>query len=179
MSEYISPWAKMMPGMRIATGPLTPPDLKEKLVKDYAERAGIAPEDIPSEPIVDKYQALFLIALLKLSKTPEGLKIINNLGGKFIDGLFAAQKSMNATCAGSDITAWGAPVIMSALYERFGLVSPGFNAQFHMGLSLISGGEFIEDITSAIAGMFRFSGAARSENIQHIAYTEGVKEVTE
>ena len=173
MSE-LSGFAKTLPGFRIANNPLAPDGLKKIIAEKEAERLGIdtdkwnQPEGLP----FDKHEILFLIALFKLSKTPEGLKVINNLGGKFIDGLFSAQKAMCATAAGNDITAWGSPVIQSAIFERFGIVPPGFNSQFHLGLSMLAGADFIEDIASSITGMFSFSRTAAPDKIQSITYTE-------
>lgn len=120
-------------------------------------------------PIIDKMQLFYLVALIKLSKTPEGLKVINNLGGKLIDGIFTAQGKLNQVSAGNDITAWGAPVLQSALFERLGLLAPGFNSQFHMGLSMIAGGEFVEDLVTAITGMFNFKRTTKSDNVQSIS----------
>lgn len=145
---------------------LSPAEINEILASKGMGDAGLS---------IDKHEALFLIALFKLSKTPEGLKVIQNLGGKFIDGLFSAQKAMCATAAGNDISAWAAPVLNSAIFERFGMVPPGFNSQFHLGLSMIAGAEFIEDITSAITGIFHFAKTEKSENIQSITYTEATK----
>jgi len=146
-------------------------DIKDKSPEEQ-RRALYEKTIVKGKPFVDRYEALLLIALFKLSKTPEGLKVINNLGGKFIDGLFASQKAMCATAAGNDITAWGAPVIQSAIFERFGIVPPGFNSQFHLGLSMLAGADFIEDIASSITGMFSFSRTAAPDKIQSITYTE-------
>lgn len=126
-------------------------------------------------PEIDSMQLLALLAVSKLAQTPEGIKTLERVAIKFLDGIFSATGKMAATAAGNDVTAWGTPVMLSAIFERFGLIAPGFNSQFHLGLSMIAGADFAEDVISAVTGMFSFKMTEKSENIQSISYTEKVE----
>ena len=120
---------------------------------------------------------VYLLAFVKLSKTPAGLKVLNNLAGKAIDGYFSAVKGIAVTGPNNDVSAWGSNVIVSTLGERLGFIPPGFNAQFHMGLSMIAGAKEVEDMTRAIGGLFKFSRTQKGENTGTFSYTEGNKTV--
>lgn len=149
---------------------ITPDELKQRDIDAVSNVMGLPP---PAQIDYQGYAIALVIA--KLSKTPEGIKTLERIAVKFLDGLFGATKALCATAAGNDVSAWGAPVLLSAVYERFGMLPLGFNNQFHLGLSMVAGAEFAEEMTRAVAGIFKFTSTSKSENLTSITYTEGSK----
>lgn len=102
-------------------------------------------------PKVDAYQAIMLLGLIKLSKTPEGLKVIEKIGTEFTKGIFKTLSFLGQASAANPVAAWANPILISGVLERFGFLPPRFNANYHLGITVISGVEIYSDILSDVA----------------------------
>lgn len=98
------------------------------------------------------FQAMIIGGLLKLAKMPQGMKTIQVLGKAVIDGLFEAIDSLGQASAANHIAAWANPVLISGIFERFGLLPPKFNNGFHKGVTTIAGVDTGLNIIDAILG---------------------------
>lgn len=117
----------------------------------------------PNNPLQDVienkniiFQALVIKGLLNFAKMKGGMKTIQVLGKSIIDGLFNTTDSLGQASAANYIAAWANPVLISALFERFGLLPPHFNRGYHDGISKLTG---IQAATSIIDQLFGKDGA--------------------
>lgn len=109
-------------------------------------------------------EIVLLLFFLKLSKTPEGLKVIRDWGIQALKTLGDSMDALGKASAANPITAWANPYLLSIIYERFGIVPSERMAEFRIGLSIISGAEVGEDIIKALSG-FRFISIGESRKV--------------
>ena len=100
-------------------------------------------------------QILIFFAIVKLAKTPEGLKVLRDIAVALIKALDRSSVALAKASVGNPVSAWGNPYLLSILWERFGLVPHDRMAEFRIGLSVVSGIEVAEDAISAIASIFK------------------------
>lgn len=113
--------------------------------------------------------------VLKLSKTPEGLKVLKALGTEFIKGIFKTLNSLGKASAANKVAAWANPVLISGVLDRFGFLKPGFNNGYHLGVTVISGASIAEGFLDTLQGFFPFSSPEPSDFPSHISFgDEGV-----
>jgi hypothetical protein len=73
--------------------------------------------------------SLLVLALaVKMSKTPEGMKLLAGIINKYLDTVGDCITSMQKASASSSLTAMINQYACTSIYERFGLISP-LNAQ--------------------------------------------------
>lgn len=106
---------------------------------------------------IDYMPIITVMLLLKLSKTKEGLKVLDHLGKEFIRGIFSTLKSLGHASAANYISAWANPILVSGVLDRFGFLKPGFNKNYHLGLTVISGAKVYEEITEIAVGALPWS----------------------
>jgi len=109
---------------------------------------------------IDLEKVVLLMAALKLSQTPQGLKVLRDVAVETIRALGDSMKSLAKASVANPVTAWANPYLLSIVYERFGIVPSERMAEFRVGLSVISGAEIAEDVAGAVASMFRIFGNA-------------------
>lgn len=102
---------------------------------------------------INPREMLFLMLLLKLSKTPEGVKILQG----FFKMIGDALEALGRASAANPVTAWANPFLISMILEQFGLVSTANMVQFKVGLSLISGAEIAEGFVDTVHGIIPFA----------------------
>lgn len=94
--------------------------------------------------------ALMWLLMLKLSKTPQGMRIVEKFLTKLVD---AMADGLDAYCrAGSAnrISAWGSGRLLSLFMERFGFITQSQAGGFDIGLTLLTGAEIVEEFTTII-----------------------------
>lgn len=121
-------------------------------------------------PEIDIMDLGLAAVLVNLTKTPEGLKTIQVLGKAFLDGIFKTLSFMGQASAANKVAAWGNPVLVSGVLERFGFVKPGFNANYHLGLTVIAGADIAQGILGAIAGFIPFGKPSDSSFPDNISF---------
>lgn len=153
--------------------------IAEKVRKE-AEANGdsIVPMDYTSKSVLlsSVDNMLLMVMVLKLSKTPEGLKVIQALGKEFIKGAFDTLHALGQAAAANKVTSWANPYLVSIVLERFGFVRPENMVEFRAGLSVISGAAVVESVLDSIQGIFPFSNPEQSEYPTHVTFssrTEG------
>ena len=99
----------------------------------------------------DMLQLLMFAGIMKLSKTPEGLKVLEKIGVEFTKGVFKMLSFGAQASAANSVAAWGFPVLASGVLERFGFLPPKFNANYHLGITAISGIQIYEGILNDVA----------------------------
>ena len=152
------------------------------------EAAGLTPEDVtdpeamkkvpPSDPFldnVDMMQALMFLGIAKLSKTPEGMKVLDHLGTEFMKGTFRTLAFLAQASAANPVAAWANPILISGVLQRFGFLPPKFNTNFHLGITVISGVEIYSDIIKDVADALPwnlFKGAPEIQYPQSLTFAE-------
>lgn len=110
----------------------------------------------PLQDITENKNLLIQLLIVKLfsnlSKTPEGLKVLQKLGSDAINGIFKTTHALAQSSCGSSLTSWSNPMLISGIFERFGLLPPAFNAGFHDGISKLTGVNIFGDIIGDIFG---------------------------
>lgn len=116
--------------------------------------------DDPLQDVIQNKNLVFQLSLiagmLKLAKMPGGMRTIQVLGKAVIDGLFETTDSLGQASAANYIAAWANPVLISGIFERFGLLPPRFNEGYHDGISKLTG---IQAASSIIDVLFGKDGA--------------------
>ena len=137
--------------------------------KHLLEEAGLHPEDDPNkrfpyrqfptvglDDVTQNKNLVFQVLLIglanKLSKRPGGMKLIETLGKATIKGLFDTLDSLGQASAANSVAAWANPVLISGIFERFGMLPPQFNAGYHAGITTISGVDIVTGVISDILG---------------------------
>lgn len=116
------------------------------------------------------------LVALKLTKSPEGLKVLQVLGKEFIKGIFDTMHALGQASAANYVTAWANPYLVALILRRFKFIDNLGAAEFKMGLSVITGATVIEGFIDEIARIFPFSSPDPSEFPSSIVYsgrTEG------
>lgn len=106
---------------------------------------------------------LMWLFMIKLSKTPEGMKILGDMAKGLID---AFGKSLNAYCkagVGNPIAAWGSGRLLSQMMERFGIITLAQAIDFSIGINIITGANVAEGYLDTIQGLFPFTSPEPSE----------------
>ena len=119
---------------------------RPKSIYEWSGGAGVSFRDI-----------LLLAIAIKLSKTPQGLKLIEELGKSFLRMIGDALDSLGKASAANPVTAWANPYLISLVLERFGFVSGDRMPEFRIGLSIISGAVVAEDYLNTLQGIMPFS----------------------
>ena len=99
----------------------------------------------------DMLQLLMFAGVMKLSKTPEGLKVLERIGVEFTKGIFKTLSFLGQASAANPVAAWANPILISGVLERFGFLPPAFNANYHLGITMISGVEIYSGILNDVA----------------------------
>lgn len=123
------------------------------------ESAGLDTKDPLQDVLENKnliFQALIVSGMLKLAKMKDGMKTLQILGKELIHGVFNSADSLAQSAAANAVSAWACPMLLSGLYERFGLLPPAFNHGFHDGISKITG---INLTTGIVEMLFAKDGA--------------------
>lgn len=141
-------------------------------------KLGFFPEigELAGGPEVDVTDLAIAAVLIQLTKTPAGLRTIQVLGKAFLDGIFKTLGFMGQASAANKVAAWGNPVLISGILERFGFLKPGFNSNYHLGLTIIAGASVAESILGAIAGFIPFGKPADSSYPDSITFAAEVGE---
>jgi len=113
-----------------------------------AKVAGSPPDAFFGKP--DMLQILMFAGILKLSKTPEGLKVLEKIGVEFTKGVFKMLSFGAQASVGNPVSSWSYPILISGVLERFGMLPPAFNANFHLGITVVSGVEIYQDFLKDI-----------------------------
>lgn len=106
---------------------------------------------------------LMWLFMIKLSKTPEGMKILGDISKGLID---AFGKGLNSYCkagVGNPIAAWGSGRLLSQLMERFGIITLAQAIDFSVGINIITGANVVEGYLDTVQGLFPFSSPEPSE----------------
>ena len=111
---------------------------------------------VPKEGFSTQELVLLLIAV-KLSKTPEGLKVLRDVAIQGIKTMGDTMEAIAKASVGNPVSAWANPYLLSIIFEKFGIVDSERMAEFRIGLSLISGAEVAEDVVKALSGFRMFS----------------------
>ena len=123
--------------------------------KPWEEALGIAKQGgTPGDAFFgkpDMLQLLMFAGVMKLSKTPEGLKVLEKIGVEFTKGIFRTLSFLGQASAANPVAAWANPILISGVLERFGFLPPKFNANYHLGITAISGVEIYQDFLKDIA----------------------------
>ena len=153
---------------RLASGGIVSPSVRYQC---ELESQGVSPEDAETQARIGyKYgviqptngffsmQNLFLMLIaVKLSKTPEGLRVLRDVAVQGIKTLGDTMEAIAKASVGNPISAWANPYLLSLLFERFGLVNSDRMPEYRIGLNLISGVEVAEDVIKALSGFRLFS----------------------
>ena len=114
-----------------------------------AKKGGTGTDPFFGKP--DMLQLLMFAGIIKLSKTPEGLKVLEKIGVSFVNGMFKMLSFGAQASAANPVMAWSFPILASGICERFGFLPPKFNANFHLGVTAISGIKIYEGMLKDIA----------------------------
>ena len=76
---------------------------------------------------------------LKRSAVRGTISLCIQIGKAIIDGLFKTTNSLGKASAANYIAAWANPVLISGLFERFGMLPPRFNRGYHDSISKLTG----------------------------------------
>ena len=90
---------------------------------------------------------ILLLIYYRLSQTPKGMDVLKEI----MKGVFDTTQALAQASGSNSISAWGNPVLLSEIFNRFGFVNPAFVGNYHLGLSLISGVEQAEDFVKIVA----------------------------
>lgn len=112
-------------------------------LSDYGKLVtfGPAPPGYPS----NVEAAVLLIALLKLGKTSEGLRVIQALGVKYLDTVGKVLTAISNTNASNFMTACINNYVACTIYQRMGLMSPHDAAQTRAWLDHQTGEYILSD----------------------------------
>ena len=114
-----------------------------------AKKGGSGTDPFFGKP--DMLQILMFAGVMKLSKTPEGLKVLEKIGVEFTKGIFKTLSFLGQASSANPVSAWANPILISGVLERFGFLPPKFNANYHLGITVISGVEIYSDILNDVA----------------------------
>ena len=121
---------------------------------------------------------LILFALVKLAKTPGGLKVIESLGKEFLKGLFSTLHALGQASAANKVASWANPYLVALVLDRFGFINPNYLLEYKVGLSLISGASIAEGFLDNIQGIFPFSKPEPAEYPQNITFSPSSVQAT-
>ena len=139
--------------------PPTPYDNDEDVLPTVDTLGGENGVDFTADLFENKnliFQAMLLGTTIRLAKMKGGMRTIQVLGKAIIDGLFKTTNSLGKASAGNYIAAWANPVLISGLFERFGMLPPHFNAGYHDAISKLTG---LTAATSILDTVFGKDGA--------------------
>ena len=111
------------------------------------------------------------LGLIKLAKTPGGLKVIESLGKEFLKGLFGTLHALGQASAANKVAAWANPYLVALVLDRFGFINPDYLLEYKVGLSLISGADVAEGFVDSLQGIFPFTRPEPSEYPTSITYS--------
>jgi len=157
---------------RLKTADLTPEE-REELEAIVAR--GPALSTVGDSDFLSEETLILGVVLFKLSKTPEGIKLIGQLGTEYLKGMFKTMSFLAQASAANKIAAWANPILISGVFERFGMLPKGFNTNYHLGITVISGVEmaadFVGDVLDALPWNL-FKPPDPKEYPSHIVYAE-------
>lgn len=116
-------------------------------------------------------ELVLLVALTKLSKTPQGIKVIEVLGREFIKGMFDMLHGGAQASAANKVTSWAYPYLQALVLERFGFINPYKMLEFSVGISVITGAGIAEGFVDSLQGLFPFTKPEPSEYPSNIVYS--------
>jgi len=123
--------------------------------KPWEEALGIAKQGgTPGDAFFgkpDMLQLLMFAGIMKLSKTPDGIKVLEKIGVSFVNGMFKMLSFGAQASAANPVMAWAFPILASGICERFGFLPPKFNANYHLGVTAISGIKIYEEMLKDVA----------------------------
>jgi len=130
-----------------------------------AKKGGSGTDPFFGKP--DMLQLLMFAGIMKLSKTPEGLKVLEKIGVEFTKGIFKTLSFLGQASAANPVAAWANPILISGVLERFGFLPPAFNANYHLGITFISGVNIYEGILNDVANALPWNAMKPPENPQY------------
>lgn len=98
------------------------------------------------------FQAMLIGMVLKLAKMKDGMKTIQVLGKSILDGLFKTTNALGKASAANYIAAWANPMLISGLFERYGMLPPRFNIGYHDALGKLTGISATENVLNVLFG---------------------------
>jgi len=126
-------------------------------------------------------QNLLIFAVVaRLSKTPEGLKVLRDIAVQAIKTVGDTCEALAKASVGNPVAAWANPYLLSIIFERFSLVPSERMMEFRIGLSLVSGVEVLEDVAVALGSIFHIIGGRSppSEFPSHINFGDKTYAIT-
>lgn len=93
-------------------------------------------------------QIVVAVAVSRLARTPGGMQVIRESA----KGVFHTLHALAQASGANRLAAWANPILISAVFERMGLLHPRFNSHFHLSISLLAGVELTKDFVDMIAG---------------------------
>lgn len=82
---------------------------------------------------------IFWLILVKMSKTPQGMKQVGQILLEMVKGSFSALETYCRAGAANEIAAWASGTLLSKFMERTGMISRGQAIDFVNGLNLLTG----------------------------------------
>jgi len=132
-------------------------------LRDVVEKAaGIYKEGNGEKVIIDEKTHSFFnmynlnenmlmwLLLIRMAKTPEGMKHVRDIMLEVVKGTFDAMDSYCRAGSANRISAWGSGRLMSLILERFGMLTQGQAADFLITFNLITGAEIAEEFTAIL-----------------------------
>jgi len=95
-------------------------------------------------------QLMLALIVVKLSKTPEGLRVIRELGREFLRGIFDTLHALGQASAANRIAAWANPYLIAMILRRFGFIQNVHLIRYELGISLLAGISAADDIMDTI-----------------------------
>ncbi len=100
---------------------------------------------------------LLALVVLKLSKTAEGLKLIGKLGTEYLKGMFKTMSFLAQAGAANKISAWANPILISGVFQKWGMLPAHFNDNYHLGITVISGIQITQSIIDTVLDVLPWS----------------------
>ena len=136
--------------------PPTPEDTEEEKQRKQKQQADRFLNPLEDFTIKD---AMLLALYSRLAKTPQGMKVLQEM----IKGVFDTTQALAQASATNPIVAWANPVLISEVFNRFGLVNPYFIPNYHLGITVISGVTITEDFVDTVLGALPWAGLKAPE----------------
>lgn len=121
---------------------------------------------------------LMWVLMIKLSKTPEGLKVLDHMSKGILDAL---GKGLSAYCrsgSANKVAAWGSGRLLSLLMERFGIITLAQAIDYSIGINIITGAQIAEGYIDTLQGIFPFTKPEPSEYPSEVHLGNDVTQVT-
>lgn len=124
-------------------------------------------------------QNVILLAIVaRLSKTPEGLKVLRDIAVQGIKTMGDSMEALAKASVGNPVSAWANPYLLSILWEKWGIVGHERMAEFRIGLSVISGADVATDVLESLTTFLPFSGEKPSDFPSQIHFGDKTYEIT-